>query len=223
MRHGDVAYFGGSGRRLAAAEVVLTAAGLEQARAAGSALAQVCFDRVITSGLPRTLETARLVIEQNERVDNGLAVEAWPELQELRPGEVSEIPDSELEESFLGPFRGVPAPTAAYLRGETVGSLMARIGDAMDRLFAERGWETILLVLHGGVNRAILSWALSGPGQLFAQFEQSPGCINIIDGEPGLFVVRAVNFTPYDPLPDGPRTTTVEAILDQYRVHRAAT
>ncbi len=195
MRHGDVAYFADSARRLAPEEVVLTPAGLHQAREAGRALAQVRFDRVITSGLPRTLQTARLVVEHNDQPEGSVA-ETWPELQELRPGEVSEIPDGELEDSFLGAFRGTPAPTTTYLRGETVGSLMARVAAAMERLFADRSWNTILLVLHGGVNRAILSWALAGTGQLFAQFEQSPGAINIIDGEPGLFVLRAVNITP---------------------------
>lgn len=221
MRHGDVAYFGDSAQRLAPEEVVLTPAGLHQAIEAGRALAHVRFDRVITSGLLRTVQTARLVVEHSHQ-PAGLMPETWPELQELRPGEVSEIPDGELEESFLGAFQGTPPPTASYLRGETVGSLMARVTAAMDRLFAESSWDTILLVLHGGVNRAILSWALAGPGQLYAQFEQSPGCINIIDGEPGLFVLRAVNITPYEPVHDGPRTTTVEAILDQYRAYRHA-
>jgi len=221
MRHGDVAYFGDSAQRLAPEEVVLTPAGLHQAKEAGRALAKVRFDRIITSGLPRTLQTARLVVEGNDQPD-GLVAETWPELQELRPGEASEIPEAELEESFLGAFHGMPAPTTAYLRGETVGSLMARVTAAMDRLFADRGWNTSLLVLHGGVNRAILSWALAGPGQLFAQFEQSPGCINVIDGEPGGFVLRAVNMTPYEPVHDSPRTTTVEAILDQYRAYRRA-
>jgi len=160
-------------------------------------------------------------VEQSERIAHDLAPESWPDLHELRPGDASEIPDDELEDAFLGPFRGRPAPSAAYLNGETVGSLMTRVGGAMDRLFADHGWDTILLVLHGGVNRAILSWALAGTGHLFAQFEQSPGCINIIDGEPGLFVVRAVNLTPNERLHDR-RTTTVETIFEQYRAHRKA-
>ncbi|MGA2926464.1 MAG: histidine phosphatase family protein [Solirubrobacteraceae bacterium] len=222
MRHGDVAYFADSARRLEPEEVVLTATGHEQALQAGRALAEVRFDRVITSGLERTMQTARTVLSQNKRRAPELALEVWPELQELRSGEVSEIPDDELEESFLGPFRGTPPPTAAYLRGETVGSLVARVVAAMARVFADPGWDTILLVLHGGVNRAILSWALAGPTQLFAQFEQSPGAINIVDGEPGQFVVRAVNLTPYDVLHSGPRTTTVEVILDEYRAFRKA-
>jgi probable phosphoglycerate mutase len=108
--------------------------------------------------------------------------EAWPDLQEFRRGEVRVIPDHDLERSFRSAFRGTPAPEAAYLGGETVGSLVERVGAAMDELFADAGWNTLLVVLHGGVNRAILSWALTRGEQLFAQFEQSPGCINIIDG-----------------------------------------
>lgn len=60
------------------------------------------------------------------------------------------IPEDELEDSFLGPFRGVPPLDTAYLRGETIGSVAARVGSAMERLFADPSWDTVLLVLHGG-------------------------------------------------------------------------
>ena len=87
----------------------------------------------------------------------------------------------------------------------------------MERLYADQGWRTIMLVGHGGVNRAILLWVIAGGAQLYAQFEQSPGGINIIDGEPSGFIVRAVNATPYDPPRLGPRSTSVEEIVEQYR------
>jgi broad specificity phosphatase PhoE len=84
----------------------------------------------------------------------------------------------------------------------------------MDRLYAD-DWHTILVVLHGGVNRAVLSWAIGGPGAFFGHFEQSPACINIIDGDPQRFIVRTVNFTAYDPVHLGPRHSTLDETLAQ--------
>lgn len=127
--------------------------------------------------------------------------------------------DEDVEESFLSAWRGMPPREARFLGGETIGSLVDRVGAAMERVFADRDWGTMLLVAHGGTNRAILSAALASPGSFFAHLEQSPACINILDAEPG-FVVRAVNYTPYDAVHAGPRTTTLEEMLAQYRVYR---
>jgi broad specificity phosphatase PhoE len=60
MRHARVAYFE-EGRPVQPDTVLLTEEGREQARAAAAVLEGIRFDRVITSGLPRTLETARIV------------------------------------------------------------------------------------------------------------------------------------------------------------------
>jgi broad specificity phosphatase PhoE len=74
---------------------LLTSAGEEQARAGPAALAEVDFDRVITSGLRRTTETARIVAP-------GCEPESWPELRELRAGHVAEIAHHGLEGAFTG-------------------------------------------------------------------------------------------------------------------------
>jgi hypothetical protein len=55
---------------------------------------------------------------------------------------------------------------------------------------------------------------------LLRPLEQSPACINIIDGDPERFIVRTVNFTAYDPVHLGPRHSTLEETLAQYRAYR---
>lgn len=87
MRHADVSYFADPAQPVAPEQVVLTAAGLKHATAAGRALAAVSFDRVITSYLARTTETARLVVEQLEQPPREPELEGWPELEEFRPGD----------------------------------------------------------------------------------------------------------------------------------------
>jgi broad specificity phosphatase PhoE len=95
-----------------------------------------------------------------------------------------------------------------------------RVNAAVDRFVGDDSWRTALLVLHGGVNRAILSRAITGNRVLLGHIEQSSACINIIDLIPGWFV-RAVNITPYDLLHVGIRTTSLEEMAEDYRRYRS--
>ena len=208
MRHGAVSYFD-HGRPLRPEDVPLTVAGRDQAYAAASMLRGIEFDRVITSGLPRTEETARIVAPD-------LEPEAWPELRELETGRLDDIPEDELERAFTQAFRDVIPEDARFLAGETIGSLFDRVLPALDRLLADDDWDIALAVLHGGVNRAILSRALTGGRTFLGNLEQSPACVNVLDvGDD--WIVRAVNVTPYDLAHLEGRSTTMEELWQQFR------
>ena len=208
MRHAQVAYFE-DGRPLRPDLVPLTEAGRDQARAARELLAGIDFDRVITSGLTRTVETARIVAPDQEP-------ESWPELREIESGRLGEIPEDELEAAFLGAWRDVVPEDTPFLGGETIRSLLDRVLPAVDRLLADSQWDVVLLVLHGGVNRAILSYALTGGRALLGNLEQSPACLNVLDiGDD--WVVRAVNHTPYDPTHLRGRLRTMEELWQEFR------
>lgn len=208
MRHGQVSYFE-DGRPLRQHAVPLTAQGREQAAAAAKLLEGIAFDRVITSDLPRTVETARIVAPSVEP-------ESWPELREIESGRLDEIPEDALEATFLGAWRDVVPEDVHFLGGETIGSLLDRVLPAVDRLIADPNWDVLLAVLHGGVNRAIISHALTGRRALLGNLEQSPACINILDvGDD--WVVRAVNQTPYDPAHLRNRLRTMEELWAEFR------
>jgi broad specificity phosphatase PhoE len=208
MRHGAVSYFD-HGRPLKPEDVPLTVAGRDQAYAAASMLRRIDFDRVITSGLPRTVETARIVAPD-------LEPEAWPDLRELETGRLADIPEDELERAFTHAFRDVIPEDARFLAGETIGSLFDRVLPAIDRLLAADDWDIVLAVLHGGVNRAIISRALTGGRTFLGNIEQSPACVNILDvGDE--WIVRGVNLTPYDLAHLEGRSTTMEELWQQFR------
>jgi broad specificity phosphatase PhoE len=211
MRHAEVSYFSDDGTPVDPAEVPLTEEGIGQARAVGAALEGIELDRVVTSGLPRTLQTAGIVASAAE-------AESWPELREIQGGRLSEIPPDVLEREFVGAFRGVIPNDTRFLRGESIGELFDRVLPALDRLVADDGWHTALAVLHGGVNRAILSYALTGERMFLGHFEQAPACVNVLDlGEGREWIVRAVNVTAYDLLHLAHRSTTMERYWEQYR------
>ena len=208
MRHASVAYFE-NGRPVRPESVPLTDEGREQARAAAEALAGIPFDRVLTSGLPRTEETARIVASDREP-------EPWGELRELETGRLADIPEDDLERAFSHAFKDVVPEDARFLAGETIGSLFDRVLPAVDRLLADDDWDIALAVLHGGVNRAIISHALTGARTFLGNLEQSPACINVLDvGDD--WIVRAVNVTPYDLSHRAGRTTTMEELWQQFQ------
>ena len=208
MRHARVAYFE-DGRPVQPDTVPLTDEGREQGRAAAAVLEGIRFDRVITSGLPRTLETARIVAPESEP-------ESWRELREIESGRLGDVPEDELERAFVEVWRDVVPEETKFLGGETIGSLLDRVLPALDRLLADADWDIVLAVLHGGVNRAILSYALTGGRAMFGNLEQSPACINVLDvGDD--WVVRGVNFTPYDPMALSGRLRTMEELWAEFR------
>ena len=210
MRHGEVSYFGDDGRPVDPHEVPLNEEGVAQASAVAEALRGVELDRVVTSGLPRTLETAALVAPD-------VTAESWLELREIQGGRLSEIPAEALEHEFVHAFRGVIPNESRFLRGESIGELFDRVLPAVERLVADR-WNTLLAVLHGGVNRAILSYALTGERMFLGHFEQAPACVNVLDlDDGGEWIVRAVNVAPYDLLHLAHRSTTMERYWAEYR------
>jgi probable phosphoglycerate mutase len=197
MRHAEVRYVGE--RDIEA--VRLTERGLEQAAAAQRALSEVRFDVVLTSGLPRAVETAEVVAPDATH-------ERWPDFQEWRAGRLSEIPPEELEQAFVGGLK-VADEESRFLGGESLREALDRVHGAIDRLVA-RDWSTALAILHGAVNRMILSYALTdGARTYYGTFEQAPACINVLDLGETEWIVRTVNYIPYEPLHPA-RTTTME-------------
>jgi broad specificity phosphatase PhoE len=215
MRHGAVDYVDAEGRPVAPDDVPLTAEGRTQAAAARELLAGVELDRVIASGLPRTVETAEVVAPGRE-------LELWPDLREITGARLASIPPAQLEEAFVRAFHGVVPNEKRFLGGETIGELFDRVLPALERLSTDESWDTVLVVAHGAVNRAILSYALTGERRFLGRFEQAPGCLNVIDvggaDDLATWVVRAVNVAPSDLAHRATRLTQMEEYWAQLSV-----
>ncbi|MDQ3672101.1 MAG: histidine phosphatase family protein [Actinomycetota bacterium] len=217
VRHGAVSYFRPDGQPVQQESVSLNDAGRAQAAATRDLLDGVTFDRVLASDLPRTVETAQLVAPEAE-------IEQWSDLRELRGERLSGIPPGELEEEFVHAFRGIVPNEKRFLGGETIGELFDRVLPAVERLFADASWDTALAVLHGAVNRAILSYALTAERMFLGHFEQAPGCVNVLDvGDewPADAIVRAVNIAPHDLLHTSSRLTTMEGYWQEFQAGAA--
>lgn len=217
MRHGAVTYFDPDGKPFRSDTVPLSPKGVAQAEAAAQALAGIAFDRALTSSLPRTWQTARIVLG-----DRPLQPVEVAELREIRSGRLREIPEDELETTFTQAFAAV-TPAGRFLNGETFGSFSERILPAYRAFCTDPTWTTALVVLHGAVNRLILGDALgihvtADRPIAFGAIEQDPACINVLDlAADGSVVIRLVNYTPYSVLEQEIRPTTMEELLLGYR------
>jgi broad specificity phosphatase PhoE len=220
MRHGDVVYFDAQGKPVAnPGMVVLSEKGRAQADAAGAYLKTIGvgkFDRVISSDLPRTVETAERVTAALGRPEEPHQVTALEEIWIGSSQDIRDTSTAELPQAVLGMMDHRVGGDQRLLRGETVAALQARIEPALKALLDDKGWDTALWVLHGIVNIAILSHALTGDASYYGRFDQGPGCFSIIDvgADFSDAAIEAVNVCP-DPTPYAPRLMALELLLNQ--------
>lgn len=209
MRHAEVSYFAESGKALPPHSVSLTERGRVQAQAVQAALRDVAFDRCIASGLPRTMETAAIVLEGRE-----LAVEVREELREIEGGRLADIARESLHAEISAAFHDL-APESRFLGGESFGDFVRRIHRVYDELVADASWQQLLIVAHGGTNRAMLGRVLHAEYDAFAALEQDPACVNLIEFHGDRAMVRLCNATPYDPAKSELRKSTLAEYAEQ--------
>lgn len=219
LRHGAVEYLNRDGTRVRnARDVSLNVAGREQAALLAILLRDVEFDRVVHSDLPRTRETAGIVLGEGR----SHALEAAPEFGEIQIGDIDLVPPDRMETEFVYGFEAAAGPEASLARGEPFSAFCERVVAGFENLLRQPDWTRLLLVAHGGTNRAILSWMVRGGLEALASFEQDECCLNVldvdvVDGEAVRRYVRAMNLTPGNLTKEDLYLTTMERIVADRR------
>lgn len=222
MRHGEVCYFGADGRLVDPRSVALTEDGEAQARAAAGLLAGCRFDRVVVSSAPRTHQTAAMVLGVRGGPEGG-PLQILNDLREIRGGRFSDVPAAEIDRTIGRAFDAAVLEGGRFIGGEGFAAFEERVLGAFQGWLLDRpGDETLLAVLHEGVNRLLLSWALTGSRTAMVGLEQDPGCVNIVDfdvadGAITRALVRMVNITPAEPSKTARSATGMEDLCAQYR------
>jgi len=215
MRHGDVDYFDANGRPLRPESVSLNPDGRRQAEAAARELVAVPLDAVLTSGLPRSDQTAECVVAGRD-----LSIQRRPELREIETGKLAQLEGASPAETakwFLGSLDEEITHETRFLGGESFGELRRRVGACLQTILADGAWRHLLVVAHGVVNRVLLAHFLGAELRAAARLEQDPGCINLVDVDAeGRFLVRLINHTPLNPLKAGETHSTMERLYLQY-------
>ena len=126
----------------------LTPKGREQAKVVATALRPIHFDRIVTSTLSRTKDTAAEIA-----AGRGVPVEAFADLNEIDLGDAAGKPFDEV--------RGLPGYESdgfhQWPGGESLDQVVTRAMRVIDRLAAESPGTTICIVGHGGVTRILVS------------------------------------------------------------------
>lgn len=218
VRHAEVVYFEPDGTPHDPQQVALTEQGRAQARAAADLLAAVPFDLAVCSGLPRTVQTARIVL--GERT---LPLHEEGRWHEIRGARVSDEEAAAVMRTITQTYVRAAAPGARFLGGEPWADFEARVLAAWADLLARDDWSDALVVAHDAVNRVLLAHVAGAGLAGLRAFEQDPACVNMIDvdhpraaGPPAAFL-RAVNLVPYDPARLDERLTVMERLLRSYR------
>ena len=221
MRHGHVDYFAPD--LTEPRSVPLTDEGRRQAEAARDAFKHSHFDIAVCSGLPRTRETAEIILSGNDAPPPLEAVEG---LEEVKSGWVVAKSREVLAAMLAYSFDNAEAEGASFLpEGETFASAEERIVDSLTTLVTTGSWKSALIVAHEGVNRIALGWASGGGLRTIAAYEQDLCCVNLIDfditpNEAGdalqleRVMIKAMNVTPYDFVKKGLSRTSLEHLFD---------
>lgn len=126
----------------------LTAKGRDQATVVAKALRPVHFDRVVSSTLSRTKDTAAEIA-----AGRGIPVETHDELKEIDLGEAAGKPFDEM--------KGLPGYSGdgftQWPGGESLDQVVTRVMRVIDQLVSESPGKTSCIVGHGGVTRILVS------------------------------------------------------------------
>lgn len=214
MRHGEVSYFAPDGRAVDPDSVELTEAGRVQAQAMATLLAEIEFDRAAWTGLPRTRQTAEVVLAGRD----GPPLETLPHFREIRPGVLRGLARDRLEAEYAYGLERAAEAEARFAGGDLYAEFEARITGALEALLREPGWTRMLLVAHDAVNRMALAWTANAGLAGMAAFEQDPGCLNIIDADVAdgrivRKVIKALNVTPASYVKAGNYLTSLEQVF----------
>jgi phosphoserine phosphatase len=177
------------------ADLALTDRGRAQAQAIAKRVASVWQPaRIYASPMRRCAETGGAIAKAS-RVEvvtmddlNDINYGAW---QWRSYKEVAEAEPQVFAAWFATPH------LVRFPNGESLQDLVARTANALRLALGDHGHETIVLVGHDSVNRALLLQLLDQPLTSYWRLAQEPCCINEIDVIDGHIHVRRINETSH--------------------------
>jgi alpha-ribazole phosphatase len=171
-------------------DVELSPTGQLQAARAAQALQREPIAAVFTSPLRRALESARAIASARSCPCEVLAA-----FREMDFGDFEGLTYDEIAARYPAEYRRWMEEPAkfAFPNGESFSMLRARVLDAFRGVAGRRAGETVAIVSHAGVIRALIAWALQTPDDCVFRIAQDFGAINLltlIDGTP---IVQLIN------------------------------
>jgi len=155
----------------------LTKEGIDQAKRLAKRLSNEVFDKIYCSDAQRAKETAREII----KFHSNIPMEYTEELREMDAGE--NIGLSWEEHSKKRDESNESFAIFKPKNGESIMDLVIRIHNFINNLYSKHKGEHILLITHGGTNKALKHLSEKGLVEPIREkgYKQDNCCVNIVE------------------------------------------
>jgi phosphoserine phosphatase len=201
VRHGETEW-NRNGQFQGQIDVPLNDNGRAQAAKAAEFLKDIPIDAAYTSYMARPKETAEIILKYHP----DLTLHSVNELQEISHGEWEGRFEKEIEASYPGMLhQWQTAPETVQMpNGENLQQVWHRAVMAWKQIVeAHSGGDkvqTVMVVAHDAINKAILCHVVGLGPEAFWQFKQGNGAVSVIDYPDGIDsapVLSAANITTH--------------------------
>jgi probable phosphomutase (TIGR03848 family) len=204
VRHATTA---STGKRLGGrTDAPLDEAGRQQAQAAAERLAAVSLKAVYASPLPRTWQTAEIVAAPHR-----LTVQPDEGLLEVEYGDWTDRPLLPLTRTKKWPVIQSRPSLVTFPNGESIREAQLRAVGAVEGIVAKHPKSTVAVVSHADVIKALVSFYVGQPLDLFQRLHVSPASVTVLRLSAGGGQPVLVRFNDDGPLaapPSRPRAGT---------------
>jgi alpha-ribazole phosphatase len=190
IRHGEPAEQA-RGRCYGSLDIGLSETGRAQMAQVAAYLRMEPLNLIYSSPLSRALEGAQILAAAAS-----CPIEIIGDLREIDFGDLEGLPYDQIAAQDPDLYRRwMEAPTEVrFPNGESFGEMRARVLRAFAAIEREREGETVAIVSHGGVNRALLAWALQMPDHCLFRLAQDYASVNLLALVDGMPSVQLLNY-----------------------------
>lgn len=177
VRHGVTEY--SVARKFAGrSDLELTEAGVEQARRAAGRIAELGpVDVLISSPLLRTRQTAQQIADRLElpvQIEDGVIETDFGDWDGYTFEEVRKRWPAQMQQWLDDPSVGPPS-------GESFETVTRRVRQARDRILAQHGGKTVVVVSHVSPIKTLVRLALDAPFSALRQMYLAPASVSVIE------------------------------------------
>jgi broad specificity phosphatase PhoE len=192
LRHGAVA-LDDMRRFIGHLDVPLSDLGERQCRMQAARLRVESVAAVFTSDLARARRSGEIIGEPH-----GLVPVTVPALREMAMGRWDGLTAAEIEAREPAAYADWMARVGEFPfpEGESVPDLAARAWPAFEAIAEANRGRTVVVVAHGGTNRALLCRALGLPLRYLLGFGQEYAALTVLERTRGRWTLRRLNETP---------------------------
>lgn len=187
VRHGETEWNRES-RFQGQIDIPLNDNGRAQATQAREFLNMIRIDGAVSSSMMRPKETAEIILQQHPDV----ALDVTEGLWEISHGQWEGKFEHEIEAGFPGMLEAwqTKPETVQMPDGENLEDVWSRAVEAWNAIVAQYSQhktpQTVLVVAHDAINKAILCYITGLGPEAFWQFKQGNGAVSVIDYPDGL-------------------------------------